>query len=91
MAPDPWPARIPAAIAKAEELLAREGGASGCVLRFGEETRNALTKTEVALAKALWKSQCPDSRTDVPGVHEVELPCPHHAALRAFCEKVEEL
>lgn len=85
-----WSERIPAAIEKAEGLL------GGCDVwlkaEFGQEGIRidfAITKTEVALAKALWDMYC-WIRSELPvkeGTDGIEV----HAALRAFVEKVEAL
>lgn len=83
-----WTERIPAAIEKAEGFL---GEIYGTPIVSNEVNGVMLTAGEVALAKALWKSRCPDSRTDIPNVHDIEVPCPRETALRDFVIKVEAL
>ena len=87
-----WEDRIEAAIEKAEKLV--EEAALWKTASTGTspiQSLGSLGPDTVALAKALWKSRCPDSRTDVPNVHDIEVPCPRETALRAFCKKVEKL
>lgn len=93
-----WAERIPAALAKAEKVLEETCSCSCIECR---QDRGGLTKTEIALAKALWEVGCQDAygpggtaQEDVAkhccggtGKHI----CPPCAALRAFVEEVEAL
>ena len=83
-----WSERIPAAIEKADDILSKT---CPCARAECRTDRGNLTMTEIALAQALWAGACPASLSPVPGVHDVEVPCPRHTALRAFVEKVEAL
>ena len=76
-----WSLRIPAAIAKAEELLA----STGIGVYFKMSATGVITATEVALAKALWEAH---QSLALEYGERVEIVPP---ALRDFCTKVESL
>jgi hypothetical protein len=78
-----WAARIPAAIEKAERLLAlRE-------YIFFVDPRASLSATEVALAKALWKV-LGGSAWSAPSENIIAT-LEYFEPLRAFVEKLEAL
>ena len=91
----PWSTRIPAAIEKAEGLLAR--------LPKGHENYggvNVITATEVALFKALWRCTCWHQEAEVDthrgDCFDADVSCQGRScgrciALITFTEKVESL
>ncbi len=80
----PWSSRIPAAIAKAEELVGDEREFRTYWMD-NREVPVTITATEVVLAKALWEAH---QSLALEYGERVEIVPP---ALRDFCTKVESL
>lgn len=86
MAATNWSERIPAAIAKGEELTAGQDFAHRHI--WAERKDVYFTAGEVALARALWRSMDSQKIATIESEGYVWEP---PTALIAYCEKVERL